>query len=269
MRKREHDVARRPEAEEAVRDPQFITALARGLDVLRAFRRDDQPLGNQELARRTTLPKPTVSRITYTLTRLGYLTYLPDLARYKLSVGVMALGYTSLGSLGIRDLARPLMRALAEETGISVALGARDRLTMVYLEVCKGDSPFPLNLEIGSHIKLATSAMGRAHLAALSKVEFQRLSEELARHEGKDWPAMRRGIERAADDYRRQGFVVSAGDWKSEVNAVGAPILIGQGEPEFALNCGGPAFLVSTERLTNEIGPKLAALALRIRQMML
>ena len=111
MRKREHDVAIRQETEEAGRDPQFITALARGLDILRAFRRDDPALGNQELARRTNLPKPTVSRITYTLTRLGYLTYLPDLARYKLSVGVMALGYTSLQSFGIRDLARPLISA--------------------------------------------------------------------------------------------------------------------------------------------------------------
>src|SRR5690606_20818969 len=57
-------------------DRKFITALARGLDVLSVFRPDDRLLGNQEIAARTGLPKPTVSRLTYTLTKLGYLTHV-------------------------------------------------------------------------------------------------------------------------------------------------------------------------------------------------
>jgi hypothetical protein len=47
-------------------DRHFVTALARGLDVLGAFRPQDQMLGNMELARRSALPKSTVSRLTYT-----------------------------------------------------------------------------------------------------------------------------------------------------------------------------------------------------------
>ena len=58
--------------------PDFITALARGLDVLRCFRSEPKTLGNQELARLTGLPKPTISRITFTLTELGYLRYLAE-----------------------------------------------------------------------------------------------------------------------------------------------------------------------------------------------
>ena len=50
---------------------QFVTALGRGLDVLRIFRAEDGPLGNQEIAKRTGLPKPTVSRLTYTRAQLG------------------------------------------------------------------------------------------------------------------------------------------------------------------------------------------------------
>ena len=57
-------------------DRQFVVALSRGLDVLRCFRASDPMLGNQEIAARTGLPKPTVSRLTHTLTRLGYLIYL-------------------------------------------------------------------------------------------------------------------------------------------------------------------------------------------------
>ncbi|SOY66529.1 hypothetical protein CBM2587_B70035 [Cupriavidus taiwanensis] len=48
-------------------DPRFITALARGLALLRSFRPTDRWLAHQELARRTGLPSATVSRLTFTL----------------------------------------------------------------------------------------------------------------------------------------------------------------------------------------------------------
>ena len=49
----------------------FVTALARGLELLRAFGPDDALLGNRDFAARTGLPKATVSRLAYALTELG------------------------------------------------------------------------------------------------------------------------------------------------------------------------------------------------------
>ncbi|MCO3057777.1 IclR family transcriptional regulator, partial [Pseudomonas aeruginosa] len=66
------------EEDEELKDRQFVTALARGLELLRCFTPRESLLGNQELARKTGLPKPTVSRLTHTLTRLGYLRHLPQ-----------------------------------------------------------------------------------------------------------------------------------------------------------------------------------------------
>ncbi len=57
------------------KDRKFVEALSRGLDVLRAFSQGSVILGNQDISRLTGLPKPTVSRMTYTLTKLGYLSY--------------------------------------------------------------------------------------------------------------------------------------------------------------------------------------------------
>ena len=62
----------------AAKDRQFVTALARGLDILRAFTPRHPVLGNNEIAQRAHLPKPTVTRLTYTLTQLGYLNYSPE-----------------------------------------------------------------------------------------------------------------------------------------------------------------------------------------------
>src|ERR1041384_8142220 len=79
-------------------DRKFVTALARGLEVLRVFTPAEGLLGNGEIAERTGLPKPTVSRLTYTLTKLGYLSHVERLAKYPRAPAALALGYTALAN---------------------------------------------------------------------------------------------------------------------------------------------------------------------------
>jgi DNA-binding IclR family transcriptional regulator len=238
----------------------FVTALARGLEVLRAFRPSDGVLGNQEIAARTGLPKPTVSRITYTLTELGYLTHLERLGKYQLAPTALSLGYAALANLGIREVARPHMQALADLAGASVALGSRDRLSMLYVAHCRSAAAVTLQLELGSRIPLATTAMGRAYLAALSEAERAPLLAALAERHGPDWPAIEAGIDQAVTDYAKRGFVLSVGSWQPDVNAVGTAIRPADGSGLFAFNCGAPAYLISRRRLETEIGPRLVAM---------
>jgi len=242
------------------KDRQFVTALARGLEILRAFVPNDGPLGNQEIAQRTGLPKPTVSRLTHTLTRLGYLNYLDRLEKYQLGTAVLSLGYAVLANLGIRMIARPFMQELADYGGASVSLGSRDRLNMVYIEHCRPDTPITLRLDLGSRIPLATTAMGRALLAALPGDERTYLMEHIAAADPKQWPRVRAGIEQALQDYRTLGFTLSAGDWQPDVHAVGVALKPADGSPMLALNCGGPAFLYDRKRLMNDLGPRLVNL---------
>src|SRR5690242_18072960 len=146
----------------AATDRSFVVALSRGLDVLRAFRPNDGLLGNQEIVERTGLPKPTVSRLTYTLTKLGYLTHVERLGKYQLAPATLALGYSALANMRIRQLARGAMQELADYTGGSVALGTRDRLDLIYVEHCRSKRGMMLRLSLGSRIPIATTAMGRA-----------------------------------------------------------------------------------------------------------
>src|SRR3954451_4297544 len=71
-------------------DRKFITALARGLEVLRVFTPTEGLLGNGEIAERTGLPKPTVSRLPYTLPKLGYLSHVERRAKYQLAPAALA-----------------------------------------------------------------------------------------------------------------------------------------------------------------------------------
>lgn len=246
--------------DEALNDRQFVTALARGLEVLRAFTPHDGTLGNREIAERTGLPKPTVSRLTHTLTRLGYLTYSERLGRYALGTGVLSLGYAALANLGVRQVARPLMQELAEYSNVSVSLGSRDRLHLVYVEHCRSDATVTLRLDVGSRIPLVTTAMGRALLAGLPEGERAYLLDHGARKHGADWPPMRDGVERALQEYRDCGFTTSVGAWQADVHAVGVPLVPPDGSPILAFNCGGPAFLLDERRLREDLGPRLVNL---------
>src|SRR5258708_8437306 len=88
-------------------DRSFVVALSRGLDVLRAFHPNDGLLGNQEIAARTNLPKPTVSRLTYTLTKLAYLTPVPRFEKYQLPPSAIALLHAALAPLLLPHLSHP------------------------------------------------------------------------------------------------------------------------------------------------------------------
>ncbi len=115
-------------------DRHFVTALARGLEVLASFRHGDRMLGNQELSKRCGLAKSTVSRLTHTLTSLGYLIYVEASAKYSLGTATLSLASAMLSKLDIRKLAHPLMQELAEFGQCLVSLGSRDRLSMIYID---------------------------------------------------------------------------------------------------------------------------------------
>lgn len=242
------------------KDRNFVMALARGLEILRAFRPSDGLLSNQEIAARTGIPKPTVSRLTYTLTKLGYLSYSERLERYQLGTGVLALGYSSLASMGIRQVGRPLMQEFADDTGASVSLGSRDRLSMVYLENCHGQGALTLRLQVGSRVPVATTAMGRAFLAALPEAEREYLLDHIRRKDEQAWPRVRQGIEQAVADYQEKGYCISAGDWERDVNAVGVPLVLDDGSDVVAFNAGGPSFRLPREELDRHLGPRLVNL---------
>lgn len=240
---------------------QLVTALARGLEVLRCFRPGENYLGNHQIAERTGLPKATVSRLTFTLTQLGYLLYSETEGKYRLGTGVMALSYAFLSSMDIRERARPLMQEVADHSKVSVALGTRDRLDMVYIERCRGAAAVTLLLDIGSRLPIGTSAMGRAYLAALPVRERENLLYMMRETDPQGFPIIRSGVEDAMAQIAERGFYASFSDWTEGVNAVGVPIILADGTTRMALNCGGPHFLLSRDFLEQDVGPRLVRVA--------
>jgi DNA-binding IclR family transcriptional regulator len=235
---------------------QFVTALARGLELMRCFSPRDNVLGNQDLARMTGLPKPTVTRLTNTLMRLGCLKREVHSGKYQLDVGVLGFGYAMLSNLAIRTVAHPLMEQLANHAQAAVAMASRDRLQMVYLDVVQGQGNMTMRRQIGTYLPMAQSSVGRACLAAMPETEREFVLDHLRQREADQWPAIRKGLDRAFRDFTDYGFCLSIGEWHRDVNSVAVPLL----HPQYGLltfNCGGPSFQLPREQLVDDIGPRL------------
>jgi DNA-binding IclR family transcriptional regulator len=245
-------------------DRHFVGALARGLEVLACFRKGETLLGNQEIAERCKLPKSTVSRLTYTLTRLGYLHYVQTAAKYRLGTAVLALGTNMLARLDVRNVARPQMEDLAVFARASVGLGARDRLSMVYVECVRGHTTISLTVDVGSRISISTSAMGRAFLAACTEEERAPILEEIRALDNVNWTQTQDGIDKAIADHRTLGCTCSFGEWHETVNAIAVGFRPGGGLPPMVVNCGAPAMIVEREYLLQEVRPRLITLARRL-----
>ena len=69
-----------------------IQVVSRAFDILRCFESPEMRLGNRDIADRCGLPRSTVSRLMFTLTRIGQLIYLPQEQKYALGPHGIALG---------------------------------------------------------------------------------------------------------------------------------------------------------------------------------
>ncbi|MFL1467078.1 IclR family transcriptional regulator [Marinobacter sp. DUT-3] len=243
------------------KDRKFVEALSRGLDVLRAFSQGSVILGNQDISRLTGLPKPTVSRMTYTLTKLGYLSYNAQLEKYQLSSGVLALGYAYVSNLKVRQLAKPYMDEFARQTNMSVGLTCRDRLHMIYVENRLPPEASLLRMDIGMKLPMATTSAGRAYYCAISDKGRKLIDDAMEVKYGPEvWPEKKEGLDRAMEDFKQYGFCLSLGEWDRNINSAGVPIHLQDGTI-MVLAAAAPSYLISGEKLRESIAHQLAMLA--------
>src|SRR5512140_2964450 len=184
-----------------------VSALERGISVLRCFSQEQPVLGHADIARMTGIPRPTVNRLVATLHATGMLkpALAPD--RFMLGPAVVTLARVFLGSLDVRAVARPRMQAMAEELGASVYLAVRDGMEMVLIEACRPrSSMLSPRLDVGSRAPMPNSALGRAYLSAMDEPQRAQIVDSLRLLRGPEWDRIGPATERAIDEAQRLGY---------------------------------------------------------------
>lgn len=244
---------------------EFNRAAARALDILTAFNAGDQFLGNVEIAERTSIPKATVSRITATLTELGYLGYDHQIGKYEIGPRVLALSYPLMSKLQVQTHARQRMDELAHEANAVVGLAILDDLNVVFIDTAVGNHRNFRQAQVGYRVPVALTAMGWACLSTMNGRRRSDVMERIA--EAHPDANVIKNIERGIAEVWERGFCISMGALDPSSNAVGVPYLHPDGRHVLAFNLTAPKSLLTRKSIETVWGPKLLDLVREVQRL--
>lgn len=249
--------------EDTDRDAGFATTLAKGLAVLEAFRPDRNVLSNGEIAAHTGLNRPTVARLTYTLTKLGYLKQ--EKSKFRLSWGALMLVNPLLADLKILHIARPSMQKLAQDLGGTVSIGVIEGANFVYLETSRVNENIWTSPDLGTIGPLVPAAIGHALCSLLTDQEYELKLQQIKQTRPDLWDKYNLSFAKGVANCKSQGFSVTRGEWIPGTHSAGVPLLRDKNGECFAMNCRVPMFRLSPNQIEEEVGPRLKSLATNVR----
>jgi len=246
-----------------VEDPGFATTLAKGLAVLRAFRGGKPRMSNAEIAAEIGVTRPTAARLTYTLSKLGYLKY--ERSKYRLAWRVAALASPLLLNMNVLHVARSSMERLAQDVGGTVSIGVIDNLGFLYIETARANENIWHTPDLGTIGPLVVATIGHALCSLLSDADLAQIEEKIARKSPDLWAQFGDRFREGVRSCRDRGYSILRGDWTPETHSVGVPLFRDQNGECFAINCRVPIFRLRGNQIEEEVAPRLKSLANNIR----
>jgi len=237
--------------------PDFIEAIARGLDVIRAFGPGQPVMSLAGVAGASDLPRPTARRILLTLEQLGYARQV-GAGGYELTPRVLDLGMSYVLSRGLWEVARPHMEALVSRTRESSSIAQLDGSDIVYVARVAVPKIVTLAVTIGTRFPAMQTSLGKVLLAALPLTEAEQVLAEPSRS-GITPRWQPDATERAASlrEVRARGWALTDEQLAPGIRSVAVPLRDGDGRVIAALNVNSHAAETPLEVLTGKHLPLL------------
>jgi len=234
----------------------FIEALARGLDVIRAFQPRQPAMSLAAVADAAGLTRPTARRILLTLKQMGYVRSVDG--KYELTPRVLELGVSYVLSRNLWEVARPHMERLVARTHESSSIAQLDGSDIVYVARVAVPKIVALAVTIGTRFPAMQTSLGKVLLAALPPEEAGRVLAEPSRS-GITPRIVPGGEERAATlrEVRARGWALTDEELAAGIRSVAAPLRDGDGQVIASLNVNTHAAETPVEVLTGEHLPLL------------
>jgi IclR family pca regulon transcriptional regulator len=237
---------------DSISDRDFINSLARGLEVISAFSRSKPRMTLSDMSRVTGMTRATVRRLLLTLVREGYAK--TDGRYFSLQPKVLKLGFAVISSMGIWEVAQPIMNSLSERLQESVFAVVLDGYEVTY--VAKADSKRVVNIgiSVGSRAPVHAVSSGRVLLAALSDENLQDYLdhgkfEKLTPHTTVSKVKLREEI----GEVRALGWSIVDQELEIGLRSISVPIRHPSGEVLAALNVCCPSARISPEEIRTRI----------------
>jgi IclR family transcriptional regulator, pca regulon regulatory protein len=243
--------------------PDFIEALARGLEVLRTFGPGRRVATLSEIAADTGLARPTVRRILLTLEALGYVRTAER--GYALTPRVLDLGMSYIDSLTMWDVARPHMERLVSQTHESTSMAQLDGGDIVYVARVAVPKIVTLAVTIGTRFPAYATSMGKVLLAAQPPADLECLLGEPSRSGiTPKWQPGRAEVIAVLREVRAKGWALADQELAPGIRSIATGVRNGDGAVVAAINVTVHAAETPVERLTGEYLPLLLHTAAEI-----
>jgi DNA-binding IclR family transcriptional regulator len=230
-----------------------VAAVERAAALLGALAEEGE-LGTNELARRTSLHPSSVSRLLATLADAALVEHVTETGRYRLGLGLVELGNAVLSRLDLREVARPRLRALVDETGETATLSVPGDPDAITVDFVQSASSVQSVARVGRPSVAHATATGKVALA-FGEVELP--PTRLHAFTGRtivDRARLAEEVERV----REQGWARAAGEREAELNAVAAPVHGSRDELVAVVGIQGPASRFGEEAMARALPPLLA-----------
>jgi len=230
----------------------------------------DGPIGVTEVAERTELAKSTAARLLASLAREGAVEQVPGQTRYRLGPRMATL---SAGVAPVRNLvaiARPILEALARETGEAAGLSVPDGATVHYIDQVDSTHEVQVRDWTGTRVPMHAVSSGQVFLAHMNPTEVERyLAQPRVSFTPKtitDSSALRDRLRQVQLD----GFAWVREEFAEGLNSVAAPVADDGGEIVAAVHLHGPSYrfpaLVETTQISELVVDAAGRLSKRLRR---
>ena len=155
--------------------PAQVPAAERTIAILRHLAERHRPVPAASIARSLGLPRSTTYHLLGALERAGMVTAYADQRTWGLGIATFELGQAYLRQIPLERIARPVIRALADDIGETAHLAVLHGNEVLYLVKEDAATATPLVTDVGVRLPAHLTATGRAMMAAMSDTQVRAL----------------------------------------------------------------------------------------------
>lgn len=238
-------------------DPNFMSSLARGLEVIQAFSQQRRSLSISQISQKTGIPRAAVRRCLYTLEKLGFV-YLEENKSYALRPRILALGHGYIANTPLASASKSVLGSLSERLNESCSIAILDKNEVLYVARASTSRIMTIDLHIGSRLPAAFTSMGRVLLANISQDEARKIISETklikyTEYTKNDFDEIWHEIEKI----KKNGYAIVDQEMEVGLRSIAVPIRNKNGKVVASVNIGFHASRVSIDTAVDRFLPLL------------
>ena len=255
------------DAMEGAGDPNFMTSLARGLQVIRAFSEFRRHLTIAQVSQATGMSRAAARRCLYTLQKLGYVA--EDDRRFSLRPQVLALGHGYLSSTPLAVIAQPYLDQVSRNLRESCSIAILDGEDIVYICRSAETRIMSISLIVGTRLPAYCTSMGQVLLAQLPQpaLEDYLARVKLVERTGQTITSVAK-LRKTLAKTREQGFAMIDQELEVGLRSIAVPIRDLRGQVIAAINVGAHAARVTLDEMKTRFLPALQACSAELNQLL-